>query len=149
VGYSSSFLSQADQPSHLTPIFIEPGAVSDAIRSPTRFYGASCCEIVDLKLSVGSGRYRSRFCKNLCPNLGGQVRFLNGCQPHSKLRVIFVKVNLHRGADFFRHEFERKALAQQMIEELLGFRAIFWPATQAQALFNRAVDQIRFRSLGK
>src|SRR6266496_172546 len=32
-----------------------------------------------------------------------------------------------------------------MVKEALGFRAALWPATDTDALFNRAVNQIGFR----
>jgi hypothetical protein len=51
-------------------------------------------------------------------------------------------ISLRYRTDFIAHQLKRKSLAQQMIEKLFRFGSCFWFATQANPLFDRAINQL-------
>src|SRR6185295_14976574 len=62
--------------------------------------------------------------------------------------LAFIQVRLRGGADSLADQLKRKTLAQQVIEKALGLGASLRPATQADALLERTVEQFCFGSLG-
>src|SRR5215212_10432627 len=68
---------------------------------------------------------------------------INSSLPH--IRIIHV-ISGQR-PNLATNEFKSKALPQQMIEQTLGFGAVFWSSTNSQTLRDRLVDQLLFRSL--